>query len=157
MQPCEDRGMGVIAVTGAASGIGAATVARLSAGGDRVITVDVRDADVIADLGTLDGRAAAIAGITERADGVLDGLVPCAGLGPIPDRAGSRIVAVNYFGTVELLAGLRPLLAASSAGAAVAISSNSVTTAPGLPVDLAELCLAGDEAAALARADEIGP
>lgn len=149
--------MPTVAVTGAASGIGAACVARLNDAGTDVITVDVHDADVVADLGTPDGRQVAIDGVTERCDGALDGLVTCAGLGPIPDRAGSRIVAVNYYGTVELLAGLRPALAAGTDAAAVAISSNSTTTAPGLPVDLAELCLGGDEAAALARADELGP
>src|SRR2546430_16726742 len=100
--------MGVLAVTGAASGIGAASVARLTAGGDRVITVDVRDADVVADLGTRDGRAAAIAGIADRADGALDGLVTCAGLGPLPGRPGPTILAVDHFGTVRPPHGLRP-------------------------------------------------
>src|SRR5207248_3493660 len=69
---------------------------------------------------------------------------------------GSAIVAVNYFGTVELLRGLRPLLANGTAPAAVAISSNSTTCSPGVPGDLTELCLAGDERAACARADELG-
>ena len=150
--------MGTIVITGGASGIGAAAVARLASRGHRLITVDVRDADIIADLGTSEGRADAISGVLERSDGVLDGLVPCAGLGPIPGRAGSRIVAVNYFGTVALLEGLRPALARSSAPAAVAISSNSVTHhTPALPVDLAALCLVGNEPAAPARADEVGP
>ena len=148
---------GAVAVTGAASGIGAACVARLNAAGMEVISVDVHDADVVADLGTAAGRQSAVDAISARCDGALDGLVTCAGLGPIPDRTGSRIVAVNYFGTVELLAGLRPALAAGREASAVAISSNSTTTAPGLPVDLVELCLAGDEPAAFARADEIGP
>jgi NAD(P)-dependent dehydrogenase (short-subunit alcohol dehydrogenase family) len=118
--------------------------------------VDIRDADVDVDLGTVDGRSRAIDVVSDACGGRLDGLVTCAGLGPVPDRAGSRIVAVNYFGTVTLLDGLRPLLAANAPAAAVAISSNSITTAPGIPLDLVELCLAGDEAAALTRADEVG-
>lgn len=138
-----------IVVTGSASGIGAATVARLSRDGHDVIGVDVRDADVVADLSTDAGRAAAVAAI----DGPLDGIVTCAGLGPIPSRAGSAIVSVNYFGTIALLDGLRPLL--RSGAAAVAISSNSTTCSPDVPSDLVELCLGGDEAAACARADEI--
>ena len=108
-----------VAITGAASGIGAACVARLSDAGAEVITVDVHDADIVADLGTSTGRQSAVDAITGRCDGALDGLVTCAGLGPIPDRAGSRIVAVNYYGTVELLAGLRPALAAGKDATAV--------------------------------------
>ncbi len=50
-------------VTGAASGIGAATTALLREQGHRVITVDQRDADVVADLATPEGRAAAVAGV----------------------------------------------------------------------------------------------
>ena len=148
--------MATIALTGAASGIGAATTARLTAKGHRVITVDVKDAAVECDLGTTDGRARAVDMIAGASDGALDGVVTCAGLGPIPDRAGSRIVAVNYFGTIAMLDGLRPLLEQASSPAAVAISSNSITTAPGIPIDLVELCLSGDEPAALARADEVG-
>ncbi|HEX4819560.1 MAG TPA: SDR family oxidoreductase [Acidimicrobiales bacterium] len=142
-------------VTGSASGIGAATCAQLVAQGERVIGVDVRDADVIADLSTKGGRAAAVDGVTAMAGDSLDALVTCAGLGPVPSRAGSAIVAVNYFGTVELMRGLRPLLARGTSPAAVAISSNSTTCSPGVPADLIELCLAGDEATARARADEI--
>jgi 3-oxoacyl-[acyl-carrier protein] reductase len=42
--------MGMVAVTGAASGIGAATVERLRADGLQVVTVDVAGAEVTADL-----------------------------------------------------------------------------------------------------------
>ena len=148
--------MGTYVVTGAASGIGRAVADRLRAGGHDVVGVDLRGADIDADLGTPAGRTAAVDAVTARCAGVIDGVVPCAGLGPIPDRAGSLIVAVNYFGTVEMLEGLRPALARSTGSpAVVAISSNSTTCAPGVPADLVELCLAGDEAGATARADEI--
>lgn len=143
-------------VTGSASGIGAATVARLSKAGERVIGVDLRDADVIADLSTPDGRTAAIDGVSSLAGDMLDGLVTCAGLGPLPSRPGSAIVSVNHFGTVALLDGFRPLLANGASPAAVAISSNSTTCQPALPTDLVDACLAGDEEGARARADELG-
>jgi NAD(P)-dependent dehydrogenase (short-subunit alcohol dehydrogenase family) len=143
-----------IAVTGSGSGIGAATAARLVGQGDRVIGVDLRGAEIEADLGTPDGRAAAVAAVTEACGGVLDGLITCAGISGFPGRAASLLAAVNYFGTVEVMEGLRPLLAASEASpSAVAISSNSTTTAPGYSLELVEALLAGDEPTALEVAD----
>jgi NAD(P)-dependent dehydrogenase (short-subunit alcohol dehydrogenase family) len=146
--------MRTIAITGSASGMGAATAARVRAAGDRVIGIDVRDAEVVADLGTPAGRAAAIAQVTELAGGSLDGLVTAAGLAGLPDRPASLLVAVNYFGTVELLAGLRPLLANGTEPAAVAFSSNSTTCQPGLDESLIRALLDGDEAAAKAQAGD---
>ena len=43
------------------------------------------------------------------ADGTLAAVVTCAGLAGSPDRKGSLLTSVNYFGTVEVLEGLRPL------------------------------------------------
>jgi len=145
--------MTTVAITGAASGIGAAVRARLLAGSARVIGVDVRDADVEADLATGAGRDAAIARVRELARGELHGLVACAGLGPhVPD--GAAIASVNYFGAVALLGGLRDALAGVR-GAAVAVSSNS-STLPGSDNAIAAACLAGDEPAARALAAESG-
>lgn len=145
--------MKTVAITGGASGMGAATTKKLREQGDRVITVDQRDADIVADLGTPEGRQQAIAEITSMCDGKLDGFVPFAGVGPLPGRAGSLLISVNYFGTVEMLDALRPLLAAGDEASAVAISSNSTTCQPGIPTELIEACLAGDEAAARDLAD----
>ena len=74
---------------------------------------------------------------------MLAGIVTCAGLAALPGRAGSLVAAVNYFGSVDVLEGLRPLLAAG--GAAVAISSNSTTVQPAIPADLVEALLHHDE------------
>ena len=145
--------MGTIALTGAGSGIGAATAARLRADGHTVIGVDLRGADIEADLGTPEGRDAAIAAITERSGGVLNGFVPLAGISGLPGRPASLLVSVNYFGTVRLLAALRPLLVAGAPSAAVAISSNSTTCQPGYSMELVEALLADDEAAAREVAD----
>ena len=135
--------MSCIAVTGSASGIGAAIRARLARDGRRVIGVDLRDAEVVADLSIADGRAAAIAAVERACDGRLDGLVVCAGVGPhVADQA--LIVSLNYFGARVLLDGLRPALARGALPAAVAISSNSSTLSdPDSP--LVAACLAGDE------------
>jgi NAD(P)-dependent dehydrogenase (short-subunit alcohol dehydrogenase family) len=148
--------VGTICVTGSASGMGAATAARLRDHGHRVIGVDQREADVVADLSTREGREAAIAGVSDASDGALDGVVTFAGLGPLPGRSGALLTSVNYFGSVELLAGSRPLLANGTDAAAVAISSNSTTCQPGIPQDLVDACVAGDEARALALGDEHG-
>lgn len=148
--------MGTICITGSASGMGAATAARLRDKGHTVIGVDVRDADVVADLGSPDGRAAAIAAIEEASGGVLDGFAPFAGLGGLPDRAGSLVASVNYFGTAALLPALRPMLAKGSNPSCVVIGSNSTTCQPNIPEDLVEAFLSGDEAAARDIADGHG-
>ncbi len=87
-----------------------------------------------------------MAGATRRSGGALAGIVTCAGLASLPGRPGSLLAAVNYFGTVDVLDGLRPLLAAGGPrGAAVAISSNSTTVQPAIPADLVEALLRHDE------------
>ncbi|MFE6668708.1 SDR family oxidoreductase [Streptomyces sp. NPDC057697] len=145
--------MGTIAVTGAASGMGASIAALLTAEGHRVIGVDLRGTDVEADLGTPQGRADAAAAITRLCDGRLDGFVPFAGISGGAGRPASLLVSVNYFGAVGLLEELRPALAAAEKSSVVLASSNSVSTQPGWSPELAEACLAGDEGAARALAD----
>ncbi|MEV5824722.1 SDR family oxidoreductase [Spirillospora sp. NPDC052242] len=145
--------MGTFAVTGSASGMGAATRDVLVEAGHTVIGVDLRDADVIADLGTAQGRATAVAEVLARCGGTLDGVAAVAGVGPnMPDSA--AVLSINYFGPVAVLDGLRPALARSGAGRAVAIASNSATTVPLIDDAVVEHALAGDEDAARARADE---
>ncbi|MFB4303893.1 SDR family oxidoreductase [Actinomadura sp. NTSP31] len=143
--------MGTIAVTGSASGMGAASAALLADAGHTVIGVDLHDADVTADLGTADGRRAAVEGILSAAGGVLDGVAAIAGVGPNM-RDAAAVMSINYFGPVALLEGLHPALVRSGAGRAVVIGSNSATTVPLIDEDLAELALAGDEDAARERA-----
>jgi NAD(P)-dependent dehydrogenase (short-subunit alcohol dehydrogenase family) len=144
-----------IAISGSASGIGAALRRRLTDDGDRVIGIDLHDADIVADLGTEAGRSAALADLEAACGGSLDGLVAGAGVAGVPDRSGALLTSVNYFGSVRLVAGARHLLAGRSS-AAVVISSNSTTTQPGLPVELIEACLADDETAARTIGEEVG-
>jgi NAD(P)-dependent dehydrogenase (short-subunit alcohol dehydrogenase family) len=143
-----------VAVTGSGSGMGAALQSRLEADGTRVIGIDLKNAEVEADLGTPEGRAAAIDRVGELSGGALDGLVTLAGLAGLPERPASLLISVNYFGTVQMLAGLRPLLARGTDPAAVAISSNSTTCQPGLDAALIVSCLEGDEGATRALAGE---
>src|SRR5690242_3202477 len=127
-------------VTGAASGIGAAVRARLEAAGERVLGVDLRDAEVIADLARPEGRAAAAAEIRRACGGRLDGLVACAGVGPHVDPA-ATIVSLDYFGAVATLTDLHDALAAGERPAAVAVSSNS-SSLPGADGPIVRSCLA---------------
>ncbi len=146
--------MGTICVTGSASGIGAATRRRLERAGHTVIGVDLRDAEVAADLARPEGRTRMVDGVGAASGGSLDGLVVAAGVnagGP------SLVVAVNYFGAVATLEGLRPLLAQGHDAAAVAISSNSSTTMQGIDAGTVDACLRGDEAGAQAAAEAAGP
>jgi NAD(P)-dependent dehydrogenase (short-subunit alcohol dehydrogenase family) len=140
--------VGTYAISGSASGIGAATRAKLENAGNSVIGIDLRDAEVIADLSTPDGRQHAIDTTLELCSGTLDGLVTAAGVGP-PLR-GNLIARVNYFGSHALLQGLRPALAAAGAAQVVQVGSNSTTTTPNLPDELIAAFLGGDEPGAVA-------
>ncbi|HEX2738512.1 MAG TPA: SDR family oxidoreductase [Acidimicrobiia bacterium] len=136
--------MRTIAVTGSASGLGAAVVRRMRYTRHRVIGIDRRDADIEADLATARGRATAVEGVLDRCGGKLEGLVPCAGIGPHVKNSG-KIAAINYFGAVAMLDGLKAALGAGVAPAAVAISSNSATTVPIGDHAFIDACLAGEE------------
>jgi len=132
-------------VTGAASGIGAATAHLLREAGARVITSDLHDADVIADLATAGGRKALADGVARLSGGRIDAIVANAGGGPAETS-----ISLNFFGAVATLEGLRPLLAKSRAPRAVAVSS--VASLRGELPGVVEACLRGDEAGANAGA-----
>ena len=138
-------------VSGAASGIGAATTTLLREQGHRVITVDLRDADVTADLSTREGRADALAGVRALAE-VVHGVVPAAGIGGFTGTDPALVVSVNYFGALALVEGLHDLMAAADGAAVVFLASNSITGQPGWAGEVAAACLRGDEEQARAAA-----
>ncbi|GAA1058993.1 SDR family oxidoreductase [Agromyces bracchium] len=136
-------------VTGAASGIGLATAELLAERGGRVIGVDLHDADVNVDLTTAEGRADLVSGVADASGGRIDAIIANAGLAlPV-----AKTAAVNYFGTLATLEGLRPLLADSPAPRAVATASMASLFPP--DDALLDAFLAGDEPAAMARASEL--
>ena len=138
-------------VSGAASGIGQATAHLLRDHGHHVIGIDLHDADVVADLATPEGREAAVREVRARTD-VVHGLVPCAGIAGLTGVDPQLVVSVNFFGSIALVRGLHEPLAAAGDAAVVLLSSNSVTCQPPWPLDVAQQCLAEDEAGARAAA-----
>lgn len=144
--------MGHYAMTGGATGIGNAIKQQLIAQGHKVTVVDIKDADIVADLSTAEGRQLAVDGIMSAAPDGLDGFVPCAGVGPQVKPA-SLVGKINYFGALAVTEGVKPLLAKKK-GAIVMISSNSAPM--GYDQTVTDLMLSGDEAATSAKLDEIG-
>lgn len=137
-----------IVVTGSASGIGKSTADLFLSRGDRVIGVDLRDAEVCADLSSQAGRSEAVAAVLELAP-VIDAVITCAGV----SGNSAAVVAVNYFGTVDFVTGLREALAAAPAPR-VAVVASSVSV-HAFDDALEQACREGDEAAATARAAEL--
>ena len=94
--------MAVYAMTGGATGIGAAIKHKLMGEGHEIIVIDIKDADIEADLSTTSGRSLAVDSIINKASSGLDGLICCAGVGShIPNKA--LIASVNYYGSIELV------------------------------------------------------
>ena len=109
-------------VTGSASGIGAATVRYLEAGGGCVIGIDRRDAQIEVDLAGAEGHLEAAAAVADLTGGAVDAVVACAGMWAENDLP----VRVNYFGVVELVEALQPLLAKGDAPGVVVVSSAAI-------------------------------
>lgn len=134
-------------VTGAASGIGKATAEILALQGDTVISADVRNADVLADLSTESGRDSFAEQVEQRAAGHIDAIIAVAGVAAPP----AATVAVNYFGMIASIERVHHLLMRSRAPRAVGVAS--MASLQGSDDALVEAMLTGDEAAALTRAE----
>ena len=93
-----------VVISGSASGIGLATKQKLESEGDRVVGIDVRDADVISDLSTPEGRNEAIRRSIEMTSNEIDCVVLSAGLSGVNSPPDATL-SVNYFGSVELFDG----------------------------------------------------
>ena len=147
--------MSTIVMSGCATGIGAATRKALEEAGHQIIGIDIRDAEVIADLSTAEGRKQAIADVLAKCSGGMDGLVLCAGLGPQTKVLGN-VVSVNYFGAVELMDAFLPELKKGKQPAAVVISSVAAAHLPFDKNPLAAPLEAGEEAKARAIVEGAG-
>lgn len=145
--------MPITAITGAASGIGAALAAQLREAGHQVIGIDRASSDINVDLATEQGRRQAVEGVLERCGGALDHLVLCAGVGVTAPSCG-LILAVNYFAVSALLDGLAEALGKGSEPSAVVVGSVASVQPGADQQPIVDLMLAGDEAAAIAAADQ---
>lgn len=111
-------------ITGGTTGIGAAVRTQLLEQGHEVFNIDYKGGDFLADLSTRQGRDAAIQAVYEKYPDGIDVLICNAGVGPTaPPKA---IFALNFFASVQLAEGLRPLLKKKK-GNCVVTSSNSIT------------------------------
>ena len=142
--------MGNYAMTGGATGIGAAIKQQLLDDGHTVTIVDIKDADIEADLSSAEGRAGAVAALQEKCAAGLDGFIACAG---VASHAPTGLTtSLNYYGTVELVEGVRDLVAKNK-GNVVLVSSNSAPMSSN--EEYVTALLENDEAAALKIAENI--
>ena len=141
--------MGTYVLTGGATGIGAAIKEKLRAQGHRVVVIDLKEGDYLADLGNRETRREVVAKVAAEVTEI-DGLITCAGVASqFPDSG--KILQINYFGTTEMIDGLAGNI--KSGGRVIAISSNSapMSTRP----DLVDTLLAGKEDEAVAMGGEL--
>lgn len=136
-------------VTGSASGIGLTVCEMLRAQGERVIGIDIHDADINADLSTREGRQEAVRKAIEITIGEIDVLIANAGLAlPL-----SKTVSVNFFGVTDLVMGLIATLKKSKTPRVV-VTSSMASLMPN-DKELVNLMLNLDEPAAVARAEAL--
>lgn len=128
-----------IIVTGAGSGIGAATAARLRADGATVFGIDLKGAVDLAIDVTEPGANEAIVTAATDAMGGIEGVAACAGISGAQSLDGhddafwDRVMAVNVTAVFRLIRAATPALAASGRGRIVTIGSvMSSFGAPGL-------------------------
>lgn len=116
--------MGVYAITGGSSGIGARTVEILKKKGHTVINIDMKDGDICVNLAAKEGRQNAIDKLHELCPDGLDAMICNAGVSAASGNI-SLIISLNYFGAVALAQGVFDLLQRKG-GCCVVISSNSI-------------------------------
>jgi len=130
-------------ITGSASGIGEATAQKLKSLGQKVIGIDIHNADVVADLSTHQGRIDAAKKVIELSKNSIDAIIACAGLA----HPTSATVKVNFFGVTEFLNELLPTLTKSKTPRVV-ITSSVASIMPN-STELVDAMLANDEAKAV--------
>jgi len=129
----QSSGLGTVLVTGAASGLGAATVTAVRAAGGRPLALDRVPVDgvphEIVDLSDTRAAEDAVRRLVDGAGGTLDAVLTAAGTDrPAPFEAldgaeWDRIVTVNLLGTAAVVRAAMPYLRASDNGRIVTVAS----------------------------------
>ncbi len=147
--------MGVYAVTGASSGIGAKTAEMLRDQGHQVLNIDLKNGDITANLADPEGRTYVIDQLHEMCPDGLDGLVCCAG---VSNSCGNLrlILSLNYFSCVALAEGVFDLLQ-KRCGACVVVSSNTISQGAARMDVVSFLNNRMDEERALKMMDHLDP
>lgn len=121
--------MGVYAITGASSGIGAKTKELFLQRGHEVINIDLKDGDICVNLATAEGRQEAIDELHRLHPEGLDGIICNAGVSGACGNL-SLIISLNYFGTITLAKGVYDLLEKKH-GSCVVTVSNTISQGAG--------------------------
>lgn len=128
--------MGVYAISGASSGIGAKAKELLVQRGHEVVNIDLKDGDISVNLATEEGRKEAVDALHRMHPEGLDGIICNAGVsgacGNLP-----LIISLNYFGTIALAKGTFDLLEKKH-GSCVVTASNTISQGAGR-MDIADL------------------
>lgn len=117
--------MGIYAVTGGSSGIGAKTVELLSKAGHTVLNIDLKNGDITANLATKEGRSDTIQALHDRCPDGLDGMICNAGVSASTGNL-KLMISLNYFGAITLAEGVFDLLKKRK-GYCVVTSSNTIS------------------------------
>ena len=125
--------LGTVLITGAASGLGAATVAAVRDAGGRPIALDRVPVEgvphEVVDLSDTRAAEQAVRRLVDGAGGTLDAVVTAAGTdkcGPLDGVDGAdwdRVVMVNLLGTAAVVRASLPYLKASDNGRVVTVAS----------------------------------
>ncbi len=117
--------MGVYAITGGSSGIGAQTLKLLKERGHEVVNIDMKGGDIEVNLATKEGRQKTIDELHRMHPEGLDGMILNAGVSAACGNP-ELIISLNYFATTELGRGTYDLLEKKH-GAIVVTSSNTIS------------------------------
>lgn len=134
-------------VTGATSGIGAATYALLRQQGNRVIGIDRHHSDVNVDLGTAKGRRDGACTVTDLSMGQIDAVITCGDL----ELLSSAAISLNFFGVKDFIQEALPVLMLSK-NPRVVVTSSVASLMPNSPDLVAAMLFEGEkESLAIAK------